>query len=88
MVTLDQALTEDQFHANGCIRTIGKRGAEKFHIEHWRRNGVTKLWKTRHGEFSLPIKFGLRYHGYLTQNNAEHFHTDKDCPLRDKDGRF
>lgn len=24
----------------------------------WRRNGKTKTWVTRPGEFSIPVKFG------------------------------
>jgi hypothetical protein len=31
-----------------------------------RRNGRTKMWKTRPGEFRIPIKFGFRGTGALT----------------------
>lgn len=31
-----------------------------------RRNGKTKTWKTRPGEFRIPIKVGFRTHGYIT----------------------
>ena len=34
-----------------------------------RRNGATKLWKTRSGEFRIPVKFGWKYFGYITQDN-------------------
>lgn len=30
-----------------------------------RRNGKTKLWKTRPTEFKIPIKIGLREYGYI-----------------------
>lgn len=31
-----------------------------------RRNGATKTWKTRPGDFRIPIKAGLRVYGELT----------------------
>ncbi len=34
-----------------------------------RRNGATKTWKTRPGEFRIPIKAGFRTYGELTHNN-------------------
>jgi hypothetical protein len=36
-----------------------------------RVNGAVKTWKTRPGEFSVPMKHGLRSCFYLTQDNAE-----------------
>lgn len=33
-----------------------------------RRNGATKLWKTRPAEFRIPIKYGFRGTGYIDQN--------------------
>lgn len=35
-----------------------------------RRNGATKIWKTRPGEFRIPIKHGLYDYGYIT--DADH----------------
>ena len=34
-----------------------------------RRNGQTKLWKTRPGHFQIPVKAGLRTCGYITHDN-------------------
>lgn len=34
-----------------------------------RRNGQTKTWKTRPGEFRIPVKAGLRACGYITHTN-------------------
>ena len=34
-----------------------------------RRNGRTKLWKTRSGEFRIPIKAGFRTCGYVTHRS-------------------
>jgi len=39
-----------------------------------RRNGKTKTWKTRPGQFSIPIKHGLYDYGYITQDNAADWH--------------
>ncbi len=70
MITREQALTENIFHeprnSKNCAR--------------WRRNGKTKLWKTRPTEFRVPIKWGLKTCGYLTQENMHLFHTVEDCP--------
>lgn len=35
----------------------------------WRRNGATKTWKTRPGEFRIPVKFGLYSYDYITHTN-------------------
>lgn len=40
----------------------------------WRRNGKTKLWKTRPTEFSIPVKHGINGYGYITQLNI-HLYT-------------
>lgn len=36
----------------------------------WRKNGKTKMWKTRPGEFRIPVKFGLYDHTYITHENV------------------
>lgn len=36
-----------------------------------RVNGKCHTWKTRPAEFMLPVKFGLRGNGYITQDNAD-----------------
>lgn len=38
-----------------------------------RRNGATKTWKTRPGEFRIPVKAGFRTSGYVEHNNLHHF---------------
>jgi len=35
-----------------------------------RRNGKTKTWKTRPGDFRIPCKHGLYDYFYITQENA------------------
>lgn len=36
-----------------------------------RRNGQTKLWKTRPNDFRIPIKMGLKSYGVIDQNNMQ-----------------
>ena len=71
MVTFEQALTADNFHENH------KKGGE---VHNWRRNGMTKTWKTRPGEFRIPVKYGLYSYGYIDNVNAGFFHVPADCP--------
>ena len=81
MITMEQALTAQRFHRNGCKRTVGPRGGVTTAVEEWRRNGATKTWKTRPGEFRIPVKWGMRSYDYITQREADRFHTEADCPL-------
>lgn len=39
-----------------------------------RRNGKTKLWKTRPNEFQIPAKHGLYDYYYITHNNADEWY--------------
>ncbi len=45
--------------------------ARMSHGRFWRvrRNGATKTWKTRPGEFRIPVKMGLRTCGELTHRS-------------------
>jgi hypothetical protein len=71
MVTYDQALTAREFHyAPACT---------KIRVEKWRRNGQTKVWKTREGEFRIPVKYGIRDYSYITDLNADQFHVAEEC---------
>ena len=36
-----------------------------------RRNGATKIWKTRPDEFRIPVIYGLYEYFYIDQNNAK-----------------
>ena len=83
MISKQQAIDCDMFHANGCTRHIGPRGGVKESIEQWRRNGVTKTWKTRPTEFRIPVKFGMYGYGYIEDSTAHQAHTAEDCPLND-----
>lgn len=38
-----------------------------------RRNGTTKVWKTRPGHFQIPVKAGLKSCGYLRHDNLGDF---------------
>lgn len=82
MITFEQAMTADRFHYGTCSKTVGPRGGETVRIEQWRRNGSTKTWNTRPGEFRVPIKYGMRGYGYIDQYSADRFHVESDCPLK------
>jgi len=84
MVTKEQAMDTSivEFHWGYCTRTVGPRGGITERIDKWRRNGKCKLWITRPNEFKLPIKYGMKMCGYITNGCAGDFHTAEDCPLR------
>lgn len=73
MLTKQQALTEREFHAEH---------APAAKIDTWRRNGATQTWVTRPEDFRLPVKYGLRQYGNITQANAYMYHAASDCPTR------
>lgn len=75
MVTYEQAISAREFHYAPACTPVRQ--------ERWRRNGATKTWKTREGEFRVPVKFGLRSYSYITQDNASEFHVAEECRVRD-----
>ena len=81
MITRDQALTAQRFHVGECSKVTGPRGGVKISIVECRRNGQTKTWKRTPEAFSIPVKRGLYEHGHITQDNAQRFHVDTDCPI-------
>ena len=81
MINMQQAVNAQEFHAGECVKTIGKRGGVKITQEIWRRNGKTKLWKTRPTAYKVPVKHGLYRYDYITQEIAHELHTSEDCPL-------
>jgi hypothetical protein len=82
-ITFEQALTCDEFHQTGNLVGGGRPCDSKQGPVRWRRNGKTKTWKTRPGEFQIPIKHGLRSYDYITNWTSEHdvIHAAEDCPL-------
>lgn len=81
MVTKEQALTESEFHYNGCTRTVGPRGGVSESISRARRNGSTQTWKRTPEAFRMPVKIGFRDHDAITNYNADNWHVASDCPL-------
>lgn len=71
MITKQQAVSASAFHEEH------EPGAKVFR---WRRNGTTQTWKTRPSEFRVPVKYGIRSYGNITEVNAGDFHTEEDCP--------
>ena len=70
MITREQALNADQFHYYN---------AYKHKCDIWRRNGQTKLWKTRPAHFQVPVKFGLYAYDYVDHTNMSSFHLPENC---------
>lgn len=63
MITLAQALTAKNFeHTN-------LKGSDKQPIR-CRANGKCQTWVTRPEAFKLPVKHGLRYTFYITNENC------------------
>ena len=81
MITLEQALTSDHFHLNGCTRKVGPRGGIKEWVVVWYRNGKTKTWKTRPDDWEIPVRHGFWDYGYIHSLNAVHYHTPEDCGI-------
>lgn len=73
MITMQQAVTGQEFHEDH--EPAGK-------IYEWRRNGATQTWKTRPGDFRIPVKYGYRSTGQITHNDAHRFHLAEECPSR------
>lgn len=46
-------------------------GATKSRFYLCRRNGRTKTWKTRPGQFSIPVKAGFSGYICITQDNID-----------------
>lgn len=70
-ITFTQAMTAREFHEN-------ERREDGTCYRH-RRNGATQTWKTRPGQFRIPVKYGLKGYGNITQDNADKFHVPEEC---------
>lgn len=82
-MTNEQALAlykGQEVHAGQCTRTVGPRGAVTFKHERWRVSGKVQTWKTRPGEFRIPVKHGLHANYAITQHNVSQWHVVYDCP--------
>lgn len=93
-LTLEQAINGQEFHYEGptyrgyrpagavaCQRTTGPRGGVKITQYRVRRNGRTQTWKTRPGEFRIPVVHGLKGYESITHHDAHMWHVASDCPL-------
>lgn len=67
MMTKQQAMTANTFHYDGDCH------------HRWRRNGMTKTWKTRPDEYSVPVKFGLYCYAHITELDNAHVVGSKGC---------
>ena len=68
-LTPHTALTASHFYHRTLTYSDGRTPIEV------RRNGQTKTWKTRPGEFRIPVKYGFKECFYITQSNAGEWST-------------
>lgn len=68
-ITPKMAMTANEFYHRKLKYKDGKTPIRV------RRNGATKVWKTRPGEFRIPYKYGMYDFGYIDQNNASEWST-------------
>lgn len=68
-LTAQTALTASRFYSR--LHTY-KNGRSPIEV---RRNGATKTWKTRPGEFRIPVKYGLYEYFYITDKDAADWST-------------
>lgn len=85
MITKQQAIQCDEFHFGECKKIKGSRGGERVYVKTVRRNGETKISKTRPEEFSLPVKYGMRDAFRISEREADAYHTVIDCPLNQEE---
>lgn len=76
--------THNEFHYGTCERFTGPRGGVKMDQTRVRRSGKTQTWKTRPGEFRIPVKYGMYESGEITHHNAADFHLPSECVIVDK----
>jgi len=79
MITKQQAMTCQEFHAGRCIVYVGPKGGIILKTERWYANGVCQTWVRKSKEFKLPVKHGLYGYAYITRENAKLLHTLADC---------
>jgi hypothetical protein len=84
-ITADDAMTVTYLHHGTCCATVGPRGGVTRKSEVWRRNGKTQTWKSRPGDYRLPVKHGLKSYDAITPQYADAVHDEQACPLRDLD---
>ena len=76
-LTMDDVLAVSE-NGNVVFAMNDKRNADGTCVR-WRVNGKIKTWKTRPGEFRLPVKHGMYDFGYITDRNLYMFHFNGDC---------
>lgn len=69
-----------QLHIEGCRKIVGPRGGIQVTLVQARQSGQIQTWKTRPGDFRMPIKIGFYRHDAITPRLAQHFHLAQDCP--------
>lgn len=69
-----------QLHVDGCRKTVGPRGGIMVKLARARQAGRIQTWKTRPGDFRMPILIGFVGHDTITPAVAQYWHLAEDCP--------
>lgn len=69
MITYDQAV---KLSPGEIIHHITQKNSDKTPLRA-RVTGQIKIWKTRPGEFRLPVKYGLYTSFYINDTNANNW---------------
>jgi hypothetical protein len=80
MVTKEEALTASTFYH------VRERNADGTAVR-CRANGKCKTWKTRPGDFRVPVKYGLKVCFYITHWNAAEWSTEDPVEAAERRAR-
>ena len=69
MITYQQAVL---LRRGEILHHVGLKNADGTPAR-FRVNGACKTWKTRPGQFRVPLKRGMYQHAYLTEHNGDGF---------------
>lgn len=73
-MTLVPVTKENQVESTMFYHGILKDSIGGF--QRFRRNGKTRVWKSRPTEFRIPIKRGLYQYGFIDHTNCNNFYVE------------
>lgn len=65
-----------------CSRISGPRGGVTIKITKCRVSGEPHVWRRSPERVQVPVKYGLYVNSYITEENLNDWHHEKDCPLK------
>lgn len=75
MITYEQAIA---LRSGQTLYHVTEKNADGKTAMRVRVTGKVHTWKTRPGEFKVPVKHGLRTSGYITPANAANWSTTEE----------